>query len=75
MTKYLWTLGGGWTEASSLEDLREFYRRRGNMEFNALEVDDMGNRVDITNRIEEEENERSISVQKKPQKKWWQVWK
>jgi hypothetical protein len=57
MKKYLWELEGSgrWEEASSLQDLRDFYERSGNLQgvFIAIEVDEMGNRVDITNRIRE----------------------
>jgi len=53
MKKYYWTIGGGWEEASSIEQLKEYYRRSGNMkdEFIAVEVDEMGNKVNITNKI------------------------
>ena len=76
MNKYLWTIGGGWSEASSIEDLKAFYQSSGNMQnsFIAVEVDRMGNKVNITDRIKPitrpTETKKTTS-----QKKWWEFWK
>jgi hypothetical protein len=50
MKKYLWTIGGGWSESSSIEDLKDCYYRSGNMQnqFVAIGIDDRGDKVNLS---------------------------
>ena len=77
MTKFLWTIGGGWDQAASIEELKEFYQRSGNMqgEFVAIMVDDRGNKVNITSRITDEIAAQQAKTRRQLNKKWWEFWK
>lgn len=63
--RYFWTIGGGWSEASSIDDLVEYYRRSGNLQnsFIAVEVDYSGNKTNITQSIRDAYEKRNSPKQ------------
>jgi hypothetical protein len=85
MQKYLWTIGGGWSEQSSIEGLMDCYYRSGNMRdhFVAFGIDDQGKKVQLKPNEIRRIKQHAITIEKglgkltpkKKTKKWWEFWK